>query len=72
MDWKTRSTGAPSRIASICVVMWARTQLWVGMAKRCACVIDEVEQVDDGAEGVGDGVDADDGVAGAEQEAIDD
>ncbi len=34
MDWKTRSTGAPREIASICPVTWVRTQDWVGMSKR--------------------------------------
>jgi hypothetical protein len=34
IDWKTRSTGAPSRIASIWVVMCASTQLCVGIWKR--------------------------------------
>ncbi len=32
MDWKSRSTGTPRAIASICAVMCARTQPWVGIS----------------------------------------
>ena len=34
MDWKIRSQGAPFRTASIWVVTWASTQIWVGMFQR--------------------------------------
>ena len=34
MDWKIRSQGAPLRTASIWVVTWASTQIWVGMSHR--------------------------------------
>jgi hypothetical protein len=43
-----------------------------GDGEARACAIDKVQQVNDGAEAVGDGVDTDDGVAGAKHEAVDD
>ena len=32
MDWKIMSAGAPRFTASIWVVMWPRTQIWVGIS----------------------------------------
>ena len=59
-------------MASIWVVMWARTQDWVGDGVGLADVVDEAEEMSDGAGVVGDGIDADDGVARAEEEAVED
>jgi hypothetical protein len=32
MLWNSTDTGAPRSTASICVEMWASTQVWVGIA----------------------------------------
>ena len=72
IDWKTRSTGEPRRIRSSVVVTCASTQLCVGMSSlsRTSSSMDEQRMRALGT--VGRGIDADDGVAGAEQEAVHD
>ena len=73
-----RSTGTPDRPARRCairssvVVTCASTQLWVGMSslRRSSSSIGEQRVRALGT--VGRGIDADDGVAGAEQQAVED
>ena len=48
IDWNSRSTGAPARIASSCVVMWASTQVWVGTPRRSTTILQHVLQRRDG------------------------
>ena len=71
IDWKTRSTGAPASMRPSWVVTWARTRTGSGsrtgirrsMSRRSAA---------DGGGAIGRGIDPDDGVAAAVDEAIDD
>ena len=70
IDWNTRSTGEPRAIRSSVVVTCASTQLWVGMSSLSAELVEHGEQRVRPLRAVGRGIDADDGIAGAEQQAV--
>ena len=70
MDWNTRSTGAPRLMASSVVVTCVSTQLCVGISWRAMTGVQHLQQAHDLRQVVGRGVDADDGVARAHQQAV--
>ena len=72
MDWKTRSTGAPQAHGFHLSGDVGKHAALGGDMEALAGAVDQVEQLDHGAQAVGDGVDADDGVARAEHQAVDD
>ena len=73
MDWKTRSTGAPRSMACRCVfVTWVSTQLWVGISKRSRKRVEQHAAAAWRRDAVGRRVDADDGIAAAVEQPVED
>ena len=72
MDWNTRSTGAPASRQRKVVVTWASTQDCVGISYSRMSRSTSRSRSRAGRGAVGGGVDADDGVAAAVHEAVED
>ena len=70
IDWNTRSTGAPRRIASICVVTCASTQLCVGISIALAHAVEHAQEEPRPCPRCRSRIDADHGVAAAEHQAV--
>lgn len=72
MDWKTRSTGVPAAIRSITVVTWVRNAGLRPHLQPLAEIVEHADEIMDALRAVRGRVDAADGIAAAEQQAIED